>query len=407
MQDCSKRSSRSIFVSVTMVVVSTSTTAAAAVAARFSQQLVACNIYVSAGRPQHAPLLLSLLQDAQDHCSRLKAKGGGDGDGGDDGIGDPIVMVHAYADGPYDRSSFHLAGTPSHVAAVAGTLATNAVKHLLDYKKQHTSTNSDNDHSTGTTVHPTVGLVDHISVMPLVQERDDEDDDEFTLDQVTNLLPLTQDDDMPDGTVPSGWVARSLGHAMEYAGANVLYYGSAHPQQTPLATVRRESTLFFSQSSPDQHSIAASSAAGQATVGAPSHFTENYNIRLSPRVSQTQARTLTKRVRARDGGLAGVEALTLAYSDNRWEVACNLLRPDVASAQDIQAVVDTWELQQQQQQQAETGAQEALVERGYRVGTTVEQCLEATERTTSTAKSEQVYNQMVRERFEGYLKSSE
>jgi hypothetical protein len=371
-----------------MVVVGTSTTAAAAAAAKFSQHLVACNIYVSAGRPHYAPLMLTLLQDAQDHCSRLKAKG--------DGIAEPIVMVHAYADGPYDRSSFHLAGTPSHVAAVAGNLATSAVKYLLDYQGQnYSSTNSDN--STGTTVHPTVGLVDHIAVMPLKETNED-----FTLDQVYNLLPLTQDEDMPDCTVPSGWVARSLGHAMEYAGANVLYYGSAHPQQTPLATVRRESTPFFKSLPPDHHSIPAS-AAGQATVGAPPRFAENYNLRLSPRVSHKQARTLTKRVRERNGGLLGVEALTLAYSDNRWEVACNLLRPDLASAQDIQAVVDTWELEQQ----AVTGADEKLVERGYRVGTTVGQCLEALERTTSTAKSENMHNQMVRERFEGYLQSSD
>jgi hypothetical protein len=304
-------------------------------------------------------------------------------------------MVYAYADGPYGRSSFHLAGNPSHVAAVAGNLATNAVKYLLDYNNQGQNNSSTNSDSTGTTVHPTVGLVDHIAVMPLNETNED-----FTLDEVYNLLPLTQDEDVPASTAPSGWVARSLGHAMEYAGASVLYYGSSHPQQIPLATVRRESTPFF-QSLPDQHSIAAS-VAGQATVGAPPRFAENYNLRLSPSVSQKQARTLTKRVRARDGGLLGVEALTLAYSDNRWEVACNLLRPDLASAQDIQAVVDTWE----REQQAETGAKEKLIERGYRVGTTAEQCLEALEKTTSTAKLEQMHNQMVRERFEGYLQSS-
>jgi hypothetical protein len=393
-----------------MVVVGTSTTAAAAVA-RFSQHLVACNIYVSAGRPQYAPLLLTLLQDAQDHCSRLKAKQGRDG-----GIGAAsIAMVHAYADDPYDRSSFHLAGTPSHVAAVAGNLATSAVKSLLDYQGQNSSTtttntnnNSADSTATTTTMHPTVGIVDHIAVMPL-----QETNEVFTLDQVCHLLPLTQDDeDMPVSTIPSGWVARSLGHAMmKYGsggGVKVLYYGSAHPQQTPLATVRRESTHFF-KSLPDQHhSIAsASAAAGQAIVGAPPRFAENYNLRLSPRVSQKQARTLTKRVRARDGGLPGVEALTLAYSGNRWEVACNLLRPDLASAQDIQAVVDTWELEQHAQagRTPAPGAQENLVERGYRVGTTVEQCLEALERTTCTAKSEQMYNQMVRDRFERYLQS--
>ena len=39
-------------------------------------------------------------------------------------------MPHAYADGPYDRSSFHLAGCADYVAIVASHAATSAIDAL-------------------------------------------------------------------------------------------------------------------------------------------------------------------------------------------------------------------------------------------------------------------------------------
>lgn len=80
------------------------------------------------------------------------------------------------------------------------------------------------------------------------------------------------------------------------------------------------------------------------------------------------AQSLTKRVRERDGGLPGVEAVTLPYSNERWEVACNLSQPNVASSDDIDNLVKSL--------QDDNKAQD-FVEMAYRVGTTAEQCRQA------------------------------
>ena len=69
-------------------------------------------------------------------------------------------------------------------------------------------------------------------------------------------------------------------------------------------------------------------------------------------------------------GLVGVEALTLPYDSGRWEVACNLLRPDLASAEDIHKRAEQWD--RELEHQASNGR---LLEFGYRVGTTAEQCV--------------------------------
>jgi hypothetical protein len=86
-----------------------------------------------------------------------------------------------------------------------------------------------------------------------------------------------------------------------------------------------------------------------------------------------------------------VEALTLPYSQNRFEVACNLLDPEQTSIADIEQNVREWE----------TTAGNS-VEVGYRVGTTVAQCLEALGQTATPA-GEREYNNQVRERFADYL----
>merc|ERR1712224_474138 len=113
----------------------------------------------------------------------------------------------------------------------------------------------------------------------------------------------------------------------------------------------------------------AYAAAGQATVGAPHAFVENYNIRLRPGVSRKVARTLTESVRERSGrGLPFVEALTLAYGRDQYEVACNLMDPSVTSARDIEERMNNWEQQQQD-------APDGLVDIAYRVGTTADMCL--------------------------------
>jgi hypothetical protein len=58
----------------------------------------------------------------------------------------------------YDRSSFHLAGQPSPVVAVASELINGAIQGLL-----MTPALKDENASR----HPHVGIVDHVSIMPL------------------------------------------------------------------------------------------------------------------------------------------------------------------------------------------------------------------------------------------------
>jgi hypothetical protein len=183
------------------------------------------------------------------------------------------------------------------------------------------------------------------------------------------------------------------------AGVGVFFYGHATAQQTPLATVRgRESTQFFrslptiSSNSNSSTSTSLDGVIVQATVGASPHFVENWNVHLNSNCDKATAQGLTKEIQGRDGGLPFVEALNLPYGPNRFEVACNLLNPKQTSSDDIEAKVQAWEHHHD------------LVEKGYRVGTTVDMCLQALEQM-STPESEVEYNRQVRKRLEGYLKS--
>jgi hypothetical protein len=165
--------------------------------------LVACNIYVSAGLPHYAPFLLQLLEDAQQHCRQLRRYTSDESSSHSNDHS--LAVVHAYADGPYDRSSFHVAGSPCLVADLASRIATRAVQTLSSLRHEVAS-----DATTGTP-HPTVGLVDHMAVLPLAhndeplaaEEWIEASDGLFSID----ILSKNKDDIVPSRTVPSGWVA--------------------------------------------------------------------------------------------------------------------------------------------------------------------------------------------------------
>ena len=286
-----------------------------------------------------------------------------------------IVVVDAYADGLYDRSSFHLAGHQSPVVTVASELIKGAIQGLLVTPDLYDECESR---------HPFVGIVDHVSVMPL------EFNDEASGD--------TQPHDK-EGVISyslTGNAARDIGKGMEDLGLDVLYYGDAHPEKTPLATVRREQTFFFRTGGLNcPPPKTRPSKAGVATVGAPPSFVENYNVRL--RSGKLTARSLTKLLRERDGGLVGVEALTLPYGNGRYEIACNLLRPHVGSVEALKAKVKEWA--------SRTDNKHAEVEKGYRVGTTVDQCLEAISVSDSVEGAIE-HDEAVMERFREYLNNS-
>lgn len=316
---------------------------------------VACNIYVSAGSEVgHAPILLDLLRKAQLACRPREC-----------------VVVKAFADRAYNRSSFHLAGRADHLSKVAAQLAKHALESIRVFSSNKAAT-SEQLH------HPFVGFVDHVSIMP-IEGIDNADQNQGS----TAFQPST----------PSGMAADHVGSVLEEAGVLVYYYGNAHPQGMPLAHVRKEKTQFF-KSGGLAEAASLSQHQDVATVGAPLEFVENYNIRLSAACPKKTAYSLTRSVRERDGGLSGVEALTLPYSEGRWEVACNLLHPQLASTRDIDRIVQDW---------AKDGRQ-GLVETSYRVGTTAEQCRQAILSLDQAALN--THNQKVRADLASYLDGS-
>jgi hypothetical protein len=271
----------------------------------------------------------------------------------------------------------------------------------LQHECEHHSQPDDDD--SAPTPHPNIGLVDHVSVLPLHLEDTQPDDLAASNATTDSALPVT------------GQVARAIGDVISSkCGVEVLYYGYADPNNTPLAVVRRERTSFFQKPSSTTTTTTKYNRCGQqqhhqTTVGAPPYFTENYNIRLTATVSKRQAQSLTKMVRERDnqGGLPYVEALTLPYHRKRdntmqYEVACNLLNPNVSSTHDIDGRVKMWEDFCKEEQHQEQEQHPVLVEKSYRVGTTVEMCLHALEQA-STKDTENHHNQQVVRRLHEYL----
>ena len=354
--------------------------------------IVACNIYITAAS-SHSSKLLSLLRRAQDQCRELRHQHKDDfgrscsscvakienvsSRSSSSNMIAPIAIVHAYADIPYDRSSFHLAGTPECVSAVASNLICNALSEIdLDC----TSTNSNKDGQGNELRHPFVGLVDHVSIM--------------SVDQHT---PVSNDNN--SNCEVAAKAAREIGKRITATNlVNVHYYGRACPNNTSLATVRRERTSFFKsggaidgkdQSSKDTPAVSKTLALqGDTTIGTPSNnFVENFNIRLTSNVNFEQAKTLTQFLRGRNistkgYGVPGVEALTLPYvreaskGGNVYEVACNLTTPKEGSADDIKMQLDQW-IEKQKQQSSDVAKvldYEYFVEDAYPVGTTEEQC---------------------------------
>ena len=102
-----------------------------------------------------------------------------------------------------------------------------------------------------------------------------------------------------------------------------------------------------------------------------------------------------------------VEALTLAYGSNQYEVACNLLDPSVTSAEDIEQRMRLWEKQHQkllQNQKQPPHEQDQkyipeLVDKSYRVGTTSDLCLNAL-REVDTMEREKAYNKAIKKGLE-------
>lgn len=360
----------------------------------FSQPLLACNVYITAGAlPRHAPILLDLLRNTQELCRSHIVQRKKDSD---ESRSELCVVVHAFADTVYNRSSFHLAGTEHMISDVVSTLVTDARKNLAEESQNNDDVDEGQVNNVENASHPYVGLVDHIAVMPIITDTMYDDKD--------NTKTGNNQSDEVNLQTPSGRAARYIGESMK--GVDVFYYGNADPQRTPLAEVRRKKTSFFHSGGLEKKRTAdlREKQIDVATVGAPPHFVENFNIRLTQNCDKKTAQSLTKFLRERDGGLPGLEALTLPYSNGRFEVACNLLQPHIGSTHAIENKVKEWAAKVIHQAPEKGRSVEDLVETAYRVGTTEAQCVE----TLSSALDP--YNEILKEhdnqilnRFKTYL----
>ncbi len=416
-----------------------------------SPALVACNIYISAAssRPSHPTTLLNLLRRAQDHCRRIR-HGHCDGSGiavnhhhyrntknptkaaskeeiTKTPLRTPVAIVHAYADIPYDRSSIHLAGYSECVAEVASELIHNALTELefdsfggsdTSASKQEVAAKEATIRGSGaSTRHPTVGLIDHVSIMPLVMPRSSSHAPSyapFGVSSTQSTSPADGDQAKEESVNAAAKAALQVGSNLsQYANSNsleVFYYGRACPKNTPLAAVRRDRTTFFNSGGTRKRGNDACTIKygdevnrtnddnidrilpkfGSITIGTPQNFVENYNIRLTSKCTRSMARALTDMVRGRNvGGIVGVEALTLPYyhsEDICFEVACNLTNPILGSKDMILERVGDWVdvMRKQIVEKRDDGDVDAekidfdyFVQDAYRVGTTEVQCIDA------------------------------
>ena len=387
---------------------------------------IACNVYISSALSTNS-ILQKLLKRTLDRCRYIREHGtppqddivhhNGDGAARMDTSrcdymsNSAVAVIHAFADVPYNRSSFHLAGRSDCVADVALDLILNSFDQIAFDK------NAQGDYA-----HPFVGLVDHVSVMPLVS---------FPVKKCERKDPHSSQS-------AAVHAAKSIGNAIRTKRgqcANVYYYGLACSNKTPLAQVRKEQTSFFMSgntngvrpSTSSLQQLNPTKVKGDCTIGVPDHFVENYNIRLSSNVSFGQAKTLTQYVRGRNRntkgyGIEGVEALTLPYqmcnSNGEeeklvYEVACNLTNPTKGSAYDIERAVSDW-IDQQVSASDVTGEKtwKHFIEKMYRVGTTEKQCVDTlllgcNEDEESNLQYWNNHDRSVLDNFEKYLRQEQ
>lgn len=359
--------------------------------------VVACNIYITSAS---SPVLTRLLSRTQEHCRRLRIQNNTQQRQQQQCVSRcnnaVAAIIHANADIPYDRSSFHLAGRSDCVAEVAIRLIQTAINEM----ELESDISGRTDKSE--TRHPFVGLVDHVAIMPLTGKEA----------STTST------------TMHAARVAREIGSAIvQSSNINIHYYGLASPNQTPLATVRRKTSFFNSggASSIGAGNVKVNQSHSDCIIGVPVHFVENYNIRLTPNVDFSAAKTLTQALRGRNiptkgMGVPGVEALTLPYNrdvtlgGNVFEVACNLTQPKTGSVEKIEEELEKWIQQQKKQLHSiddkDDNCQynrDYFVEKAYRVGTTEEQCQTVLKDAIDDDEYWMQYDEQVCRRFKEFL----
>lgn len=350
------------------------------------RSLVACNIYVSAGREKylHQPILMNLLRQTQEMCATLSTvekdriystneDADDDDDPGDDRGPSVGVLVHAYNDPVHNRSTFHLAGSPDVVAEVGSYLAVTAVTELRNLPDNDPATVSYNS----VAQHPCIGLVDHVCTMPL-------QDGGHT---------LQFDESREDALAPPARVAKRIAKAMkDKLKVQVYLFGSVHRKERSLVELRKKHNRFFrilgGMLPPKDDTVKLLET---VTVGSHDEFMENFNILMNRTCGKRRAHYLTRLVRELDGGLPHVEALNIPYSDGRFEISCNLLRPrDSSKRSDVKALIH---------QYIKECKVPPLVEKSYLVSTTALQCMETIKDVVESEKKRKNHDELVSKLF--------
>jgi glutamate formiminotransferase len=130
-------------------------------------------------------------------------------------------------------------------------------------------------------------------------------------------------------------------------------YGAAHQSGRPLDDIRRAlgyfqhnngglwigSNIFPATMQPDCGPRVAAPGSGIVVVGA-CPWVMNYNVPLTS-IDLSKGKRIARKVSARGGGLAKVQAMALLHGTDCIEIACNLLDTEVSSPDAVQHLVAT------------------------------------------------------------------
>ncbi|KAL5231515.1 hypothetical protein ABZP36_030291 [Zizania latifolia] len=251
------------------------------------------------------------------------------------------VIVNRFTDDAYNRVGYTLVAPllpapPPLRHAVFGVV--RAALEAIDFRA-HAGT------------HPRLGAVDHICFHPLAQA---------SLHDVAALAGAVAADigDKLQGCSPllfsfSFQSLPRLDSNGELAAVPTFLYGAAHWEGRTLASIRRQLGYFKPNSSGDQWRGAPEEdtlpvtpdagpersprSKGVVVVGA-TDWVDNYNVPVYTG-DVDAARRIARVVSERGGGLRSVQAMGLAHGDGVVEVACNLLDPAKAGAEQVQDMV--------------------------------------------------------------------
>jgi glutamate formiminotransferase len=199
-----------------------------------------------------------------------------------------LKILDSSSDPDHNRSVFTYIGTREAILTAGQVLVRKAAEIL--------------DISSHTGVHPRLGVVDVLPIIPVWQTQ---------MDEAVAL-------------------ARELGEGIQKFGVPVVFYEHAavRPEFRNLANVRRKS----------YNTIKGHKTAGLVCVGARNYLVA-YNVDLNTK-DVNIARSIAGQIRESGGGLSGVKALGL-YLESRGcaQVSMNLVTPETTGPETVYARV--------------------------------------------------------------------